>query len=271
MVITNESKIASTILTFLGNNILLDNSNFSPSWQHDRSICHVETKPRFEPEDNNYLILTSWLHSTSYILLHSTAPFSILDRVFPMKFPKNLKDEITSRGLLDNLSLAHTVYDHTHSFLNSAVRNDESKFISQEYRSSREFRMNYPNFDVLISCVERTILHHLSTYIHFDKKLSVQISSYEGDGKCGYVRHIDRSHNSLPRRIITAIYYLTDKYWNAENGGYLRIYSGDDYDDILPIENRLVIFRSDIVEHEVTVSYRKRRLAICIWFYGEIK
>jgi len=136
---------------------------------------------------------------------------------------------------------------------------------------------------------------------------SVQVALYPGDTKSGYRRHCDRenqckleplafanenayaneassnSNDDKPQRLITAIYYLTDDDWNDElDGGALRIFHGDEssekgssllssslpYTDVIPYRDRLVVFRSDRVEHQVMPSHRRQRLAITIWFYG---
>ena len=130
-------------------------------------------------------------------------------------------------------------------------------------------------------------------------KTSVQVASYPGDGISGYPRHCDRGaqcndsntnaainistiksktgKNTMQmksQRLITAIYYLTEEDWNElEDGGCLRVYNSvrdKKHFDIPPIADRLVIFRSDIIEHEVMPSNKRRRLAVTIWLYGSI-
>ena len=102
---------------------------------------------------------------------------------------------------------------------------------------------------------------------------------------------------SKNERIITAIYYLTDDDWDAElDGGALRMFhtdnsdsnsntdatttvksdmeengSSSDFFDVVPFRDRMVVFRSDRVEHQVMPSLRRPRLAITLWFYGTIE
>ena len=136
---------------------------------------------------------------------------------------------------------------------------------------------------------------------------SVQIASYPGDGISGYPRHCDRGDRcakepmesiskeakdhggnaSASKRIVTAVYYLTPADWDADlDGGALRVYapgpplpSNDDgeeaadirssyYYDAVPYSDRLVVFRSDLIEHEVIPSLRRDRIAITVWLYG---
>jgi hypothetical protein len=131
---------------------------------------------------------------------------------------------------------------------------------------------------------------------------SVQVAVYPGDGESGYIRHCDRGQDFCqdlqqqqqqqhetqsnisreggePQRIITAIYYLTPNDWSATlDDGALRIFhtkndhpEEDEYSDIIPYSNRMVVFRSDVVEHQVMPSLRRPRTAVTMWFYGHVK
>jgi len=118
------------------------------------------------------------------------------------------------------------------------------------------------------------------------------VATYPGDGKSGYPRHCDLGNRcasepypggvdgtnaaNRKKRIITAVYYLTPVDWDAgADGGALRIYhpgsSEELYCDAAPYSDRLVVFRSDLVEHEVLPSLRRERTAITVWMYGDIK
>ena len=104
------------------------------------------------------------------------------------------------------------------------------------------------------------------------------------------------SSNGKAERLITAIYYLTDDDWTPEaDGGCLRLYMngnrhtrqnnnniknnqnnnhsnyGNSYVDVAPYQNRLILFRSDGVEHEVRPSLRRPRVALTTWLYGRMK
>jgi Glycosyltransferase (GlcNAc) len=51
----------------------------------------------------------------------------------------------------------------------------------------------------------------------------------------------------------------------------LFIAGGEPSQHIAPYSNRLVIFRSDGVEHQVLTSLRRPRLALTVWMYGRLK
>ncbi|CAM9544677.1 unnamed protein product [Pylaiella littoralis] len=116
---------------------------------------------------------------------------------------------------------------------------------------------------------------------------SVQLASYPGDGR-GYVRHRDTPESAQgseeAERKITALYYLNPD-WKPPMGGELRVHldstpevevagrprradgSGGRTWDIEPVLDRLVLFRSDLVDHEVLPAFSPR-LAVTLWFYG---
>jgi SM-20-related protein len=79
----------------------------------------------------------------------------------------------------------------------------------------------------------------------------------------GYARHLDRFADS-DERTVSAVLYLNDG-WKDEDGGQLRIHTGDGFLDVLPQRGTLVLFRSDSVWHEVLPS-RRERWSIAGWF-----
>ena len=155
----------------------------------------------------------------------------------------------------------------------------------------------------LVDCVETTVRSHLGPYLELEESVSVQLAVYPGDGLSGYPRHCDRTSCATPsrptldstdattttttatarlprkeqqERILTALYYLTPTDWSlVHDGGCLRLFSADDdgdktddFLDVCPYPNRLVVFRSDRIEHQVLPSKRRDRMALTIWFYG---
>ena len=92
----------------------------------------------------------------------------------------------------------------------------------------------------------------------------MQVARYANGA--GYVRHLDAFPGG-PNRALTAVYYLNDA-WIPDHGGLLRAFpAGTDPVEIGPVIDRLVVFLSGRLEHEVTPS-RVERLAVTAWFYG---
>ncbi len=83
----------------------------------------------------------------------------------------------------------------------------------------------------------------------------------------GYSRHLDQHQNTFHRKITLVTYLNPD--WQQEDGGELVLYdpfnSGEELKRVLPVGGRSVIFRSDLIEHEVLAS-KKPRWSVTGWF-----
>ena len=82
-----------------------------------------------------------------------------------------------------------------------------------------------------------------------------------------YKRHIDTFQND-DRRKLSFVCYLNDEDWKAENGGELVLYLNKEHQEteevIYPFPGRVVIFESQLIEHEVK-PVKTKRLSITGW------
>lgn len=78
-----------------------------------------------------------------------------------------------------------------------------------------------------------------------------------------YKRHLDVFNNDDSRKL-SLVCYLNDENWQPEFGGELVIYKPLEEIKIYPLKGRVVIFESQIVEHEVRLV-EKMRLSITGW------
>lgn len=82
-----------------------------------------------------------------------------------------------------------------------------------------------------------------------------------------YKRHLDTFQND-DRRKLSLVCYLNDEDWKPENGGELVIYKEENGDEvakiIYPFPGRVVIFESQVLEHEVK-PVKTTRLSITGW------
>lgn len=78
-----------------------------------------------------------------------------------------------------------------------------------------------------------------------------------------YSRHFDQFKENTNRKI-SFVLYLNES-WLPEHAGELRVYTKDGSKDLAPIRNRLVLFRSDLLEHEVLTTHAERK-SITGWF-----
>lgn len=79
-----------------------------------------------------------------------------------------------------------------------------------------------------------------------------------------YKRHLDTFQND-DRRKLSFVFYLNEDPWPVENGGELRLYLEEGVKDVLPLAGRVVIFESQLLEHEVVVVKKSERLSITGW------
>lgn len=82
-----------------------------------------------------------------------------------------------------------------------------------------------------------------------------------------YKRHLDTFQNDS-RRKLSMVCYLNDEDWKPEYGGELTIYTNGNGEenalDIYPVQGRMVVFESQVLEHEVKPVQRER-LSITGW------
>jgi SM-20-related protein len=79
-----------------------------------------------------------------------------------------------------------------------------------------------------------------------------------------YKRHLDVFQND-DRRRLSIVCYLNEENWPLANGGELVLYTPEGEVAILPLPGRMVIFDSQVLEHEVKVVKASSRLSITGW------
>lgn len=78
-----------------------------------------------------------------------------------------------------------------------------------------------------------------------------------------YQKHVDRFHDDDSRMISSVLYLNSD--WKPEHGGELRLHLEAQQHDIAPLANRLVLFISADILHEVLPA-NADRLSVTGWF-----
>lgn len=96
------------------------------------------------------------------------------------------------------------------------------------------------------------------------RRFSVQLAHFPGQGT-RYVRHIDALPGD-PNRLFTAIVYLNPA-WEPGHGGMLRTWPPAGPMDLAPTWDRLLLFRSDCLPHEVLPTFAPR-WAAAAWMRG---
>ena len=105
------------------------------------------------------------------------------------------------------------------------------------------------------------------THQRLDAHCELKYAYYPCGGR--YQKHVDGVawRTSSVRREYSFIFYLNEN-WQPSDGGHLRVFGiGDaEHIDVAPAAGTLVVFKSDVVPHEVRPTFSKR-LAIVGWLH----
>lgn len=72
-----------------------------------------------------------------------------------------------------------------------------------------------------------------------------------------YKKHVDE-FKGRSNRVISVVFYLNQN-WQVADGGQLKIYLDEVEKIIEPIAGRLVLFKSDLLPHEVLTAHKDRK------------
>lgn len=143
----------------------------------------------------------------------------------------------------------------------------------------------YEELDVLLVAIAALRCELDEAFGFGCRRMSTMAARYPGGG-ARYARHRDALPNHDVRRRLTAVYYANDS-WRKEDGGCLRAHfpaevgrrvegalpnDGSEEGmegyvvDVAPLADRLVLFSSEWLEHEVLPAYAER-WAVTTWFY----
>ncbi|MEI9912062.1 MAG: 2OG-Fe(II) oxygenase [Bacteroidota bacterium] len=146
----------------------------------------------------------------------------------------------------------------------AAIGNEEVKDPRQKIRGDKIYWMDKSHTNIY----EQEFLQLAEDLIeHLNKTCYTGINGYEfhyavyEEGSF-YKRHTDQFKNNDNRKY-SLINYLNDD-WLEEDGGQLLVYKNDAVQKILPQSQTAVFFKSDEIEHEVTISNRSR-MSITGW------
>jgi SM-20-related protein len=145
---------------------------------------------------------------------------------------------------------------HQNKQVNEAIRGDYIQWIDKE-KSAVPITVYLKKLEGLTQYINRTLFLSLKDY-------EVHMTVYPAGSF--YKRHLDQ-FKADDHRKLSIICYLNSN-WIEEEGGQLRIHVPQGAKDILPIEGRLVCFRSDQIEHEVLPATRER-LSLTGWMLDQ--
>ena len=129
----------------------------------------------------------------------------------------------------------------------SEIRGDEVKWLQRD--AATKAQLDFWN-------ILDGIRAHLSEFFRIHLERSEHHFAIYPPGSF-YTKHLDQFQGAA-NRIFSVILYLNPA-WKKGDGGELRIYlPGDQHMDVEPLYNRLIIFKSDSVEHELLLSHSHR-------------
>ncbi|MDW5289560.1 2OG-Fe(II) oxygenase [Formosa sp. PL04] len=182
--------------------------------------------------------------------------YSIIDNFFDVNEVSQLRDSIHFKYDEDAFKKA-AIGNRVNETIEKAIRGDVILWIDEDTAQPAE-TLFFNKINDLVSYLNRTcflgILHKEFHYAIYPKGTF-------------YKRHLDTFQND-DRRKLSFVCYLNDEDWKPENGGELVIYTdknGVEVQKIIyPFPGRVVIFESQILEHEVKPVHTKR-LSITGW------
>ena len=180
--------------------------------------------------------------------------YSIVDDFFdPLEILK-LRNSLLHKYEEDKFKKS-AIGNRTNELIEKAIRGDFILWMNEAEAGETE-KIFFHKINNLIEYLNRTcfmgILHKEFHYAVYPKGTF-------------YKRHLDTFQNDS-RRKLSIVSYLNDENWLKTNGGELVIYKEDRSEEVIyPLPGRVVIFESQILEHEVKEVKNSERLSITGW------
>jgi Rps23 Pro-64 3,4-dihydroxylase Tpa1-like proline 4-hydroxylase len=146
----------------------------------------------------------------------------------------------------------------------AGIGNNEVKDANQKMRGDKIYWMDKSHDNIY----EQEFLQKIDDFVdHLNRTCYTGINSCEfhyavyEEGSF-YKRHKDQFKNDSDRKF-SLINYLNND-WLEEDGGQLLVYQNEEVQKVLPHAQTAVFFKSDEMEHEVTMANRSR-MSITGW------
>jgi len=181
--------------------------------------------------------------------------YAVADQFLSQSEVKKILKSSRFTGAVDKFKKAGIGQQQQHQ-INEGIRGDYIQWLD---KSTAE-----PEFAVYLQRVQG-LMRFLNQALFLSlKDFEIHVTVYPVGAF--YKRHLDQFKKDDHRKL-SVICYLNQS-WEEQHGGQLRIYLPDGPRDILPLEGRLVCFRSDLLEHEVLPATRER-LSLTGWILDQ--
>ena len=182
--------------------------------------------------------------------------YSIIDDFFPSETVSLLRQSLLYKHEEERFKKA-AIGNRVNEIIAKSIRGDQILWIDETLSNTAE-RLFFEHINDLVNYLNKTcfmgILQKEFHYALYPKGTF-------------YKRHIDTFQND-DRRKLSIVCYLNTEDWTPKNGGELVLYLNDEGQEtehvIYPFPGRIVIFESQIIEHEVK-PVETERLSITGW------
>lgn len=178
--------------------------------------------------------------------------FSIVDNFFFETEVILLRNSLLQKLEADRFKKA-AIGNRTNEEIDKSIRGDNILWIDEALQNEAE-TVFFKKINELVNYLNKTcfmgILQKEFHYAQYPKGTF-------------YKRHLDTFKND-DRRKLSFVCYLNDETWLPENGGELVLYLEEEI-AVTPLPGRIVIFESQVIEHEVKEVLAAERLSITGW------
>jgi SM-20-related protein len=179
--------------------------------------------------------------------------YSIVNDFFSSEEVELLRNSLIAKYEADKFKKS-AIGNRTNEEIDKTVRGDFILWMDEKNANEAEF-LFFKKINELVNYLNKTcflgILHKEFHYAVYPTGTF-------------YKRHLDTFQND-DRRKLSIVCYLNEANWLPQNGGELTIYKEKGALDILPLPGRIVIFESQILEHEVKIVKASERMSITGW------
>ena len=182
-----------------------------------------------------------------------TKKYSIVDDFFTLEDVSTLRESLLIKYEEDSFKKS-AIGNYTNQEIDKTIRGDFILWIDEKKEEPTE-QLFFAKVNSLVSYLNKTcFLGILTKEFHYAVYPTGTF----------YKRHLDTFQND-DRRKLSMVFYLNEDGWLPEFGGELTLYLDEGDKTILPLPGRVVIFESQVIEHEVKRVMANERLSITGW------
>ncbi|RYJ43164.1 2OG-Fe(II) oxygenase [Flavobacterium beibuense] len=182
--------------------------------------------------------------------------YSVVENFFPLEEVLELRQSLLTKYDDDQFKKS-AIGNWTNEQVMKAVRGDFIFWLDEANCNAAETRF-FSRLNDFVDYLNRTCFMGI-TEQEFHYALYPEGTFYK--------RHLDTFQNDSRRRL-SIVCYLNEEDWQPEYGGELAIYIPENgterIENIYPVQGRMVIFESSVLEHEVK-PVKQERLSITGW------